>query len=95
MGKLYVIGGYLKSKRKYYKSCYTYDNLSNKWEKIARLSKARDCASCTVFEGKIVITGGFNKGNLKSVEAYDYHENKWTYIYLIWLKKEAVMLQLV
>ena len=34
-------------------------------------------AGCTVFEGKIVVSGGFY--NLKSVEAYDYYENKWNH----------------
>ena len=39
--------------------------------------KKRKLADCTVFEGKIVVIGGYK---LKSVEAYDYYENKWTYL---------------
>ena len=42
------------------------------WSEIADLNEARDCAECTVFEGKIVVTGGEYKWSLlKSVEAYD------------------------
>ena len=34
-----------------------------------------------VFEGKMVVSGGFNiSDELKSVELYNYHENKWTYL---------------
>ena len=36
--------------------------------------------SCTVFEGKIVVPGGAHNGPLKSVESYDHHENKWSYL---------------
>ena len=35
-------------------------------------------AACSVFEGKIDVTGG-NTVN-REVEAYDYHENKWTFL---------------
>ena len=43
---------------------------------------ARDFAAFTVFEGKIGVTGGYNyvHRELKSVEAYDYYEDKWTYL---------------
>ena len=47
----------------------------------SNLNVVRDCAICTVFEGRIVVTGGVNNLlQLKSVEAYDYYENKWTYL---------------
>ena len=51
--------------------------------------EGRSNAACTVFEGKIVVSGGrrgircnipmmrpMNPG-MKSVETYDHHENKW------------------
>ena len=46
------------------------------------LSVARHYAACTVFEGKIVVTGGYNSndGLLKSVEEYDYYESKQDYL---------------
>ena len=37
-------------------------------------------ATCTVFEGKIVVTCGYNGTSYNSVEANDHHENKWTYL---------------
>ena len=81
MGKLYLIGGYINNSDKSLSSCYTYKINSNKWNKIASLKVARNWAACTIFEGKIVVTGGMNNWNkLKSIEAYDYHENKWTYL---------------
>ena len=44
----------------------------------------RSGAACIVFEGKIVITGGIRSGSVldlfKSVEAYDYHDNSWSFL---------------
>ena len=47
--------------------------------------ESRRNASCTIFEGKIVVTGGYLISNdynslckLKSSESYCFHENKWT-----------------
>ena len=36
--------------------------------------------ACTVFEGKIIVSGGENEAyiNFKLVEAYDYYKNGWT-----------------
>ena len=78
MGKLYFVGGWRK---KSLSSCCTYDINKNTWNEIANLNMARDRAACTVFEGKIVITGGENNWpQLKSVEAHEYYENKCTYL---------------
>ena len=41
------------------------------------MNKRRKAASCTVFEGKIVVSGGFS---LNTVESYDFYANKWTYL---------------
>ena len=80
MGKLYLIGGYIDSSDESLSSSYSYDFKSNTCNKLADLNVARDCAACTVFEGKIVVTGGYStQPLLKSVEAYDYHEDKWIY----------------
>ena len=78
MGNLYLIGGYNISYEESLSSSYSYNFDSNTWIETAKLNKARDCAACTVFEGKIVVTGGYH--DLKSVEAYDCHENKWSYL---------------
>ena len=81
MSKLYLIGGWINSSHECLNSCHTYDINSQALNKVANLNKARDCAACTVFKGKIVVTGGESDwSTLKSVEAYDYFENKWTYL---------------
>ena len=69
MQNIYVI--------RYDGSCFLYNFEANKLIRIAFMKELRYYASCTVFEGKVVVTGGSDK---KSVEAYDYYENKWTYL---------------
>ena len=46
------------------------------------MKEIKDLFACTVFDGKIVISGGFNSGYgyLKSVEAYDHYEDKWNFL---------------
>ena len=88
MKSVYVIGGFYnhhynismlnniqRYNRKIQSCCYKYD--ANKWTKVADLQKKRCFSACTVFEGKIVVTGGSNSnGSLRSVEAYDHYDNK-------------------
>ena len=58
--------------------CYKYNFKLNEWYGIASMRINKQKFACAVFEGKIVVTGGWNGIKLKSVEAYDHHENKWT-----------------
>ena len=97
MQSIYVIGGYFRTYHEeilidnydnYYKNdCYKYDTKGNKWYQVACLQTKRSNSACTVFEGKVVVTGGFTLNverslsyheALKSVESYDHHDNKWT-----------------
>ena len=60
---------------------YLYNFKNDHWIEKAQMKQNRDFAACTVFEGKIVVTGGTdNWYKLNSVEAYDHYENKWTYL---------------
>ena len=79
MTRLYVFGG---EEGQYLNSCLKYDTRTGKCGFIGNMSSVRTIHKCTVFEGKIVVTGGCCYGtlHLKSVEAYDHHENKWTYL---------------
>ena len=52
---------------------FVYNLKADKSFQLADTKEERYFAACTVFEGKIVVTGGYSK----SVEAYDYYENKW------------------
>ena len=61
----------------YYDSkCFTYNFENSKLTQLADMKQNRNDAACTVFEGKIVVTGGFSK----SVEAYDHYEYEWAYL---------------
>ena len=76
---MFVIGGSNFGNPNYTNACLKYDVQQEKWNYIASMNGKRFAAACTVFEGKIVVSGGINDHQkLKSVEAYDYHENKWT-----------------
>ena len=79
MKELFVFGGHYF--RGTISSCFRYNFRLNKWSYKANMNESRIEAACTVFEGKIVVSGGRkNTCYLKSVELYDYHENKWTYL---------------
>ena len=64
-----------------------YDSKTDKWTYKTPMIKSREHGSCSVFEGKLVVSGGWNRVDIKgvynclsrlsSVEAYYAHENKW------------------
>ena len=81
--KVYIIGGKRVKNRgrkeeKDLMSCFYYDTECEKWCQIADMNERRYDAACTVYEGKIVVSGGFS--NLATVEAYDYYGEEWTYL---------------
>ena len=76
--KVYMIGGYSQYKEEELMSCFCYDTECEEWCQIGDLNERRYDTACTVYEGKIVVSGGFS--NLATVEAYDYYRKKWTYL---------------
>ena len=68
---LFVFGGYCDGPTS---NCFKYICKTGKW--IRSLIKGRESAACTVFEGKVVVSGSFNNSGLSSVESYDHHENR-------------------
>ena len=61
--------------------CFVFNLKYKNWSELAKMKQVRYYGACTVFDGKIVVTGSFNCFfNLNSVEAYDYYDNKWTYL---------------
>ena len=72
MGKLFVLG--IHEKR------FVYFKLENKdWYYTNKKSEKTTNSSCTVFEGKIIVSGGFSSHvDRKTVEAYDYFANEWS-----------------
>ena len=47
------------------------------WKEVAEMSVSRFNASCAVFEGKIVVCGGFDNETLNTVETYDHVAKSW------------------
>lgn len=76
---LYIIGGRNNNGR-ILKSCFVYNMKCDIWNQIADMHEQRELADCTVYEGRIVVSGGWNNGSLKSREAHDNYENKWAYL---------------
>ena len=79
MHKIYVIGGCRKTLENIY-TCMCYDIKNYRWNYIASIIESRYYASCAVFKGKIVVTGGILRNNffkLNSSESYCFHENSW------------------
>ena len=76
MDKVYVIGGNSKyggSKE----SCVGFSTKTHEWTKLKRMIEASDCAACSLFEGRIVVSGGFPLVNSKTVTEYDHVTDAW------------------
>ena len=62
-------------------SCVKFDTKRKLWKEINRMNEARAEAACAVFEGKVVVSGGYNNdGSLNTVEAYDHVGDAWSYL---------------
>lgn len=74
---IYVIGGFRYG---YMNCCLEFNTKNKSWRKTASIKVAREDASCTVFEGRIVVSGGYTNNNvhLKTVEAYNHTDDSWT-----------------
>ena len=79
MDKVYVIGGninYGGSKE----SCVGFSTKTHKWTKLEWMIEVTDCAACSLFEGRIVVSGGFPLGRVpetKTVTEYDHVADAW------------------
>ena len=88
MQQLFFISGTAEipeycSRRYHVYDCLSFDPKSNQWKNKASMKRRRIKAASAVFQGKIVVTGGidgYNAEDKKSVEEYDHHRNKWTYL---------------
>ena len=70
MNNVYVIGGLIGYNRT--NSCMDLNIKDNIWRRIARMKEARYVSACSVFEGKLVVSGGVGSVYLNTVEAYDH-----------------------
>ena len=77
MDNAYVVGGYLRGQTT---DCVKFDTKNRSWKKIATMNQARFNASCALFEGRIVMSGGISDEHVEinSVEAYDHVDDSWS-----------------
>ena len=81
MDNIYIMGGLIKDCFGWHKTatCFKFNTKSLKWQEISRMIHLRTSSGCSVFEGRIVVTGGSTRGMpLKTVEAYDHVGNTWS-----------------
>ena len=79
--KLYVFGGCDKEMNQFL-SCKMFNTNNNIWYGIKRMNKARISVASTIYEERIVVSGGMiNDGMInivKTVDAYDPFANSWS-----------------
>ena len=65
---LFIVGAWVISKNKLLKFCFKYNIKYGKWSQIHDLNIETNASACTVYEGKIVVSGDWKNKYLKSVE---------------------------
>ena len=80
MDKIFVIGGFSASVLDTTNSCLQFNTEDKSWKEVAEMNEARYNAACSVFEERIVVSGGqdINGFELNTVESYDVIANKWS-----------------
>ena len=67
-----------------FKSCLKFNTKDKKWNYISKMNDGRAGAACTVFEGRVVVSGGtrssYTGDQLNTVEVYDHVANTWSYM---------------
>ena len=78
INKIYFVGG---STLKGEVTC-CFDTVDCAWKYAAGTNHYRSNAACTVFEGKVVVSGGqhYNYTDLSSVEAFDHVADEWSFM---------------
>ena len=79
MDQIFVIGCY-NVITGIYDSCIKFNTKDNEWREVAIMNESKPCAASTVFEGKVVVSGGLNNDPLNTVEAYDHIINTWSFM---------------
>ena len=81
MDQIFIFGGCDNSWRPFYSS-KIFDTNNNRWYEVARINKARIDSASTVYEGRIIISGGSVDRDINNyvntVEAYDPFANSWS-----------------
>ena len=79
MKKLFIIGGH-DGDQVTTSSCIKLNTKNCKLKKCKNMKTARRCSACTAFEGRVVVSGGYDDNGVvtNSVEAYDHVANTWS-----------------
>ena len=81
MDKIILSGGYYYEKPAATSFCYALNTNNYKWKKRRRMQVNRASHACAVFQGRIVVSGGFNSYNvINKVESYDHASDSWSYM---------------
>ena len=76
MDNIYVIGGL---DGEVIDSCLEFNTKNHEWKEVDWLHEERALAACSAFEGRVVVTGGYSRGDrLDSVEVYDHVADEWS-----------------
>ena len=77
--KIFIIGGTFRHWTRT-KSCFQFGTKYYNWKEVAGMNEAREDAACAVFDGTVVVSGGWgNDGDeLNTVEAYDVVADEWS-----------------
>ena len=77
MDSIYLIGGYDGGQPR--SDCLEFNTKTQKCRQIAEMVYFREEATCSVFQGRIVVSGGnHDGGRWETVEAYDHVLNCWS-----------------
>ena len=58
-------------------TCFEFNTKSLEWNEISKMINPRKLSASSVFEGRIVVSGGWFNNRLNTVEAYDHVRNTW------------------
>jgi len=82
-GRILVVGGYYFDQPSlqniHFKICEIFDPISETWSFADSLTDGRSAHTATLLQdGKVIVTGGQNIGDLSSCEIYDPVTNQWS-----------------
>ena len=80
MDSIYIVGGYVRHSTT--NTCVEFNTKTLQWKVISNMNEVRTRLACSVFEGRVVVSGGlrgsiFINDLLNTVEAYDHVANTW------------------
>ena len=70
-----IMGGYKCNGAYNTATCFEFNTKSLKWKEVSSMNDRRKQSASSVFEGRIIVSGGYNNGSLNTVEAYDHVGN--------------------